>query len=96
MSYLQGGWDDGTKLSVWFFASHLENTSPATWSSGGIDYSHLNTGSLYVGNGTDFDTTYKLSSDNATALTIPPASQDPSWRCYFNFLGNETVTRLDK
>ena len=94
--YLQGGCDDGTKLHVWFFASSLDNDNPPTWASGGVDYSHLNTGCLYVGNGTDFDTTYKLSIANATDLTIPLSTVNPDWRCYFNYLGNETITRLDK
>ena len=92
--YLQGGCDDGTKLSVWFFASHVWNMSPPLWAPLGTDYSSSNTGVLYVGNGTDFDTTERLSESAAADLTIPPLTEDPQWRCYFNFKGNEEDTRL--
>ena len=94
--YLQGGCSDGTKLSVWLFASHLSSMSPPTWAAGGTDYSHYNKGSLYIGNTTDFDTTYKLSLVDAASLTIPPDTINPEWRCYFNFHGNEPNTRLDQ
>ena len=94
--YLPGGCSDGTKLHGWFCASFLESISPPTWANGGEDYSSNNTGVLYVGNGTDFDTTYKLSPEAASNLTIPSSSENPEYRCYFNFLGNETATRIDK
>ena len=93
--YTQGGCNDATQLFVWFFASHLSSISPPTWAAGGTDYSHFNTGSLYIGNQTDFDTTYKISLADAASLTIPPDTVDPEWRCYFNFLGDEGQTRLD-
>ena len=92
--YLPGGCHHGTELFVWFFASHLASMSPPTWSIGGIDYSRYNVGSLYLGNGTDFDTTYRLSIADAASLTIPPPSQDPQWRWFFNFLAEERTTEL--
>ena len=70
--YLQGGCSDATKLSVWLFASHLSSLNPPTWAADGTDLSILNSGSLYVGNETDFDTTYRLSLSEAATLTIPP------------------------
>ena len=82
-------------FSVWFFASHLSSMNPPTWAAGGTDYSHFNTGSLYIGNYTDFETTYKLSLADAASLTIPPDTVNPEYRCFFNFLGNEEQTRLD-
>ena len=92
--YLQDGCNDGTKLDIWFFASHLASLEPPTWAANGTDYTHLNTGVLYVGNGTDFDTTERLNSDYAADLTIPPLGDPAEWRCYFKFLGNEEDSRL--
>ena len=94
--YLKDGWDNGIRLSSWLFASHLESLNPPTWSSDGQDYSHLNTGILYGGNKTDFDTTYMLGSNDAISLTIPPSSADSEWRWYFKSHGIEPYTRLDK
>ena len=60
-----------------------------------IRYSSRNSGVLYVGNATDFDTTFNLSIFEAENLTFPGLVEDSNWRCYFNFLGNEESTRLD-
>ena len=92
--YQQNGCEDGTKLGIWFFASYLESLNPPIWHAGVTDYSSVNTGVLYVGNGTDFDTTERLSESYAADLTIPPLGVQPEWRCYFNFLGYEPANRL--
>ena len=93
--YLTGGWNDGTQLSVWFFASYFESFSPNTWHAGVTDYSSKNTGVLYVGNATDFDTTYNLSVFEAEDLNFPGLTENSMFRCYFNFHGDEADTRLD-
>lgn len=94
--YLPNGCDDATKLHVWFFSSVLGSLNPTTWAAGGTDFSHYNTGSLEVGNATDFDTTYKLKNIDAQNLTIPlTADETPQWKCFANFNGDEPKTRLD-
>jgi hypothetical protein len=93
--YTPGGCADATTLFVWLYASFLSSIDPPRWSGGGNDFSAFNTGSLYPGTGTDYDTTYKLSVENATDLMIPLSTVDPEWMCFTNFLGNETTTRLD-
>ena len=94
--YLQEGCSNNTRLSTWLFASNLTTVSPPAWTANGTNYSQWNIGSPNVGNGTDIDTVFIFNANNALSLTIPPPSQNSTWRCYFDFIGNETDTKLDK
>ena len=93
--FVNGGCSDGSKLNVSLFASHLSSLLPPTWHAGVHDYSSSNTGILYAGNATNFDTTYSLGIFEAEDLTFPALLEPVEWRCYFNFNGNFAHTRLD-